>query len=95
MRQVLAADITTALPTLGRSYENATEVPLFAWYKYLFLDGSKPVSHMRAMAALDGSNWVDSMPTELKDLIAHVKAKITLVPPPPPHQNAQNAATAQ
>lgn len=95
MRQVLAADITTALPTLGGSYENATEVPLFAWYKYLFLDGSKPVSHMRAMAALDGSNWVDSMPTELKDLIAHVKAKITLVPPPPPHQNAQNAATAQ
>ena len=98
MRQVLAADITTALPTLGGSYENMTEVPLFAWYKYLFLDGSKPVSHMRAMAALDGSNWVDSMPTELKDLIAHVKAKMTLIPPLstlPPPQNTQNAATTQ
>jgi putative ATP-dependent endonuclease of the OLD family len=95
MRQVLAADVTTAPPILGGSYDNATEVPLFAWYKYLFLDGSKPVSHMRAMVALDGSEWVDSMPTELKELITHVKAKMTPVPPPPLSQNAQNAAATQ
>lgn len=95
MRQVLAADVTTAPATLGESYDNATEIPLFVWYKYLFLDGSKPVCHMRAMATLAGSNWVDSMPTELKDLIARVKAKMTPVPPPPPPQIAQNVAAAQ
>ncbi|MFY9261823.1 MAG: AAA family ATPase [Gallionella sp.] len=94
MHQVLAADVTTAPTTLGGSYDNATEVPLFVWYKYLFLDGSKPVSHMRAMAKLDGSKWVDTMPTELKDLISHVKTIMTPIPPPPP-QNAQNVAAAQ
>lgn len=90
MHQVLASDVTTAPVILGGSYDNTTEVPLFTWYKYLFLDGSKPVSHMRAMVALDGSNWVETMPTELKDLIKHVKERVTPIPPPPP-QNAYNA----
>ncbi|MBS1170733.1 MAG: hypothetical protein H6R01_1651 [Burkholderiaceae bacterium] len=92
MRQVLAADPTTAPATLGGSYDNTTEVPLFAWYKYLFLDGSKPVSHMRAMVALEGSNWVEDMPTELKDLVARVKAITTPIPPPPFPQDAEHAA---
>ena len=83
MHQVLASDVTTAPVTLGESYDQITEIPLFAWYKYLFLDSSKPVSHMRAMVALDGSNWVETMPSELKDLIAHVKTRVTPAPPPP------------
>ncbi|WP_211468394.1 ATP-dependent nuclease [Collimonas silvisoli] len=94
MHQVLAADATAVPANLGQSYDNSTEVPLFAWYKYLFLDGSKPVSHMRAMIALEGSQWVESMPTELKELVACVKAKTAPVPPPPPPllQNIENAA---
>jgi len=92
MHQVLAADVTSVPKTLGGSYDVETEVHLFSWYKYLFLDGSKPVSHMRAMVALEGSKWVDSMPTELKELVARVKAITTPVPPPPPVANNQNAA---
>ena len=59
MRQVLAADANTAPAELGSTYA-ANQVDLFPWYKYLFLDGSKPVSHMRALVALDGSPWADS-----------------------------------
>ncbi|MES2673799.1 MAG: AAA family ATPase [Pseudomonadota bacterium] len=82
MRQVLAANLTDAPHTLGGSYDLVNEVPLFAWYKYLFLDGSKPVCHMRAMVALDGSNWVERMPTELKELITNVRTKVTPVRTP-------------
>ncbi|OWJ96275.1 hypothetical protein B6S59_07075 [Pseudomonas sp. A46] len=68
MRQVLAADATKAPGTLGASYEK-DEVELFAWYKYLFVDGSKPVSHMRAMIELEDTNWIAKAPQTLKELI--------------------------
>jgi len=68
MRQVLAADPGTAPVELGSSY-TPDQVGLFPWYKYLFIDGSKPVAHMRALVALDGSAWVKAIPQTLKQLL--------------------------
>lgn len=45
---------------------------LFVWYKYLFLDNSKPVAHLRALIALEEhENWVDSIP----DTLARIKGR--------------------
>jgi hypothetical protein len=48
---------------------------------------------MRAMVALEREvpEWVNSMPTELRDLIERVKALVTPVPPPLPSQITQHA----
>lgn len=92
MRQVLASNMITAPPNLGGSYDEKDEVPLFAWYKYLFLDGSKPVAHMRAMVSLDGTDWVATMPLELRELIALVKSKSSpILVTPQGRQNGINS----
>lgn len=75
MIQVLSADAASALPELGSSYSQA-QIELFPWYKYLFIDGSKPVAHMRALVALSGTNWIASIPETLKALIEHVRSTV-------------------
>ena len=45
VKQVLAANPSTAPGTTGSTYTPA-QWELFPWYKYLFVDGSKPVAHM-------------------------------------------------
>jgi hypothetical protein len=72
MRQVLAADIDAASPELGSSYK-PEQVELFAWYKYLFVDGSKPVSHMAALASFDGVEWVQKAPLTLQQLLSRAR----------------------
>lgn len=76
MRQVLASDEKTAPATLGDSY-TFEQVELFAWYKYLFVDGSKPVMHMRALLAINNETLVTEAPVVLKQLIAGAKALLT------------------
>lgn len=76
MRQVLASDATTAPATLGDSYTQE-QVESFAWYKYLFVDGSKPVMHMRALLAINNETLVTEAPVVLKQLIAGAKALLT------------------
>jgi hypothetical protein len=72
MRQVLSADPTNAPPNLGTTYQDS-QVALFPWYKYLFVDGSKPVAHMRALAALDGTPWAAAAPQPLQLLLARAR----------------------
>jgi putative ATP-dependent endonuclease of OLD family len=79
MRHVLAADSTTALPELGSSY-TAAQVELFAWYKYFFVDGSKPVAHMRAMVALEETDWLDHAPEVLKAVLRDAQELVTVEP---------------
>ena len=67
MKQVLAADFTNAPDDLGSTY-TPPQKELFAWYKYLFVDGSKPVSHMRALLMID-DDLVAKAPTALKRLV--------------------------
>lgn len=69
MRQVLAADATKAPVTLGSSYEPEQQ-ELFAWYKYLFIDGSKPVTHMLALSKIEGAILATDAPECLRQLIA-------------------------
>jgi hypothetical protein len=52
---------------LGASF-SAEEKALFPWYKYLFMDGSKPVAHMRAMVYLKDSGWHERAPEPLVNI---------------------------
>jgi len=79
MLQVLAADATSAPSELGSSYTNE-QVELFPWYKYLFVDGSKPVAHMRAMVALTGAgaSWLDSAPEVLTAVLQRARQLVSV-----------------
>lgn len=77
MKQVLATDVSNAPADLGSTY-TPSQQELFAWYKYLFVDGSKPVSHMRALLTIDDDNLVATAPEALKRLVEKAR---TLVSP--------------
>jgi len=79
MKQVLAADVSTAPADLGSTY-TPSQQELFTWYKYLFVDGSKPVSHMRALLSIDSDNLVANAPDVLKRLVEKARTLVT-------HQN--------
>ena len=73
LRLVLAADPQRPHPDLGSSYSE-NQVQLFPWYKYLFVDGSKPVAHMRTLLELNGTNWVERVPETLKLLLQRARS---------------------
>ena len=71
-KQVLASDPDNTGDSCGETYTDEQK-ELFVWYKYLFIDGSKPVSHMRAMVKLIDQELRENAPEILQQLI--VKAK--------------------
>lgn len=72
MKQVLAADFSRARDNLGSTYTDPQK-ELFAWYKYLFVDGSKPVSHMRALLSIDDEDLKTNAPDSLKELVVRAR----------------------
>ena len=76
VRQVLAANPKTAPQTTGDSY-SAAQRELFPWYKYLFIDGSKPVAHMRSMIAVQPKDLIQNIPVVLKELVAKAQQLVT------------------
>lgn len=68
LKQVLASDDSNAPDELGSTYTKAQQ-ELFPWYKYLFVDGSKPVTHMRALLAIEDKTLVENAPVFLKELV--------------------------
>ena len=58
-------------------YDTGYDV-VFQWYPYLFLDRSKPETHLTAFSQIQESNAVASAPPELKALIEYVKDKLNL-----------------
>ena len=48
---------------------------LFPWYKYTFVDGSKPVNHLRVLALLDGKDLWEKCPEVLKRIVSRVSKK--------------------
>lgn len=76
MRQVLAADVSKAPDELGSTYTLAQQ-ELFAWYKYLFVDGSKPVAHMRALLIIDDDQLAANAPEVLKELVVKARELVT------------------
>ena len=50
----------------------------FAWYPYLFLQRSKPDTHLAALARLDEEALRDDSPEVLDALISHIKSKLGL-----------------
>lgn len=76
MRQVLAADDETADVALGSTY-TAPQKELFAWYKYLFVDGSKPVTHMRALLSIPQKDLAEQSPRFLVDLLGKAREMLS------------------
>jgi hypothetical protein len=50
----------------------------FTWYPYLFLNRSKPETHMAALSQLSDQQLADDAPPELKALIERVKTALRL-----------------
>lgn len=59
----------------GNSY-STSELALMVWYKYLFLDGSKPSNHFEALLSIDDDDLRDRAPKVLKRLVDSVKSKV-------------------
>ncbi|RJQ24442.1 hypothetical protein C4565_09770 [Candidatus Parcubacteria bacterium] len=76
MRQVLAANASTAPENLGSTYK-PDQQELFPWYKYLFVDGSKPVNHMRALLVIEDHSLAATAPETLRKLVAKATALLT------------------
>jgi ABC-type cobalamin/Fe3+-siderophores transport system ATPase subunit len=75
MNQVLAADPANPPVNLGSTYTSEQKV-LFAWYKYLFLDGSKPVVHMRASLTIADALLREKAPEFLKALVKRARVLV-------------------
>lgn len=80
VKQVLADNVSAPRPGLGDTYSTEQQ-ELFPWYKYLFLDGSKPVSHMRAMIVVEDARLLSDMPVSLQCLVQSAKALLQAAPP--------------
>lgn len=50
----------------------------FKWYPYLFLNRSKPETHIAALARIEPNELAEDAPAELKALIEHVKEALGL-----------------
>jgi ABC-type cobalamin/Fe3+-siderophores transport system ATPase subunit len=76
MRQVLSSDDEAADATLGSTYSDSQK-ELFAWYKYLFVDGSKPVTHMRALLSIPQKDLAEQSPKFLVDLLGKAREMLS------------------
>ena len=74
-KQVLASNPDEAPATTGDTY-SPQQRELFPWYKYLFLDGSKPVAHMRAMVSLESEDLLKDVPAVLKQLVESARSLV-------------------
>ena len=54
----------------------------FCWYPYLFLNRSKPETHLVALSLIDPIDLVASAPSELRALIEHIGQKLGLTTAP-------------
>lgn len=78
-------DEKTIVAVLGKSHVNEDRLPqdafeLFDDYHRLFDLKSKPVSHLRAMAALTDEEVLADLPDALQRLVADVQAKLEALP---------------
>jgi putative ATP-dependent endonuclease of OLD family len=76
MRQVLASDASSALDSLGETYSEDQQ-KLFSWYKYLFIDGSKPVNHMRALLEIDNEDLMENAPEFLQQIVTQARQMLS------------------
>lgn len=76
VRQVLAKSPAHAPATLGQTYSKAKR-ELFPWYKYLFIDGSKPANHVMALSSISDEDLRDRAPAVLRRLLDYASSKIT------------------
>lgn len=61
-------------PTL---YDNSFDEE-FCWYPYLFLNRSKPETHLAALSSIDSTALFAGAPSELRTLIEHIRRKLGL-----------------
>ncbi len=72
VKHVLSSNPSKAPAGTGKTY-SAAQQELFAWYKHLFVDGSKPLSHMRAAIQLSDAELLEGAPLFLKEIVQHAK----------------------
>lgn len=75
MKQVLSSSPEDIPQTLLAAYSDEQK-KLFPWYKYLFVEGSKPATHMRALLKISKKDWDEKKPACLSSLITAAKNKL-------------------
>jgi len=77
-------DDATIKSVLGKSGTNADHygagAKLFGAYRKRFKDGSKPVNHLQALAALSDAELLDELPQSLEQLVDAVHEKLKAIP---------------
>lgn len=74
--QVLTSDPSARSATVGSTYTQA-QSELLVWYKYLFIDGSKPVTHLRALLKLGDDVLLAYAPPALKSIVQRARKLLT------------------
>ncbi|MET8561260.1 AAA family ATPase [Streptomyces flaveolus] len=59
-------------------WRNAERLERLGWYRYLFVNRSKPSSHMSALGRLSDAELKADAPNVLKALVRHIQEKISL-----------------
>ncbi len=72
VKQVLSSNPKKAPTSTGSTY-SPIQQELFPWYKHLFVDGSKPVSHMRAAIAISDADLTKNAPPVLLRIVARAR----------------------
>lgn len=73
MIQVIASDPQDPPANIGSTYL-AEQQKLFPWYKYLFVDHSKPVAHMRALLSIEDTELVSKAPKVLNEIVLRAQS---------------------
>lgn len=76
IKRVLSCNAADTADGLGTTYTDSQR-ELFPWYSYLFVDGSKPVSHTRALLRLDDAVLMGQLPQSLERLVATAKSIVS------------------
>ncbi|WP_405734952.1 AAA family ATPase [Streptomyces sp. NBC_01537] len=59
-------------------WKNAKRLERLGWYRYLFVNRSKPSSHMSALGRLSNAELKADVPNVLRALVRHIQEKISL-----------------
>ncbi|MBN9371711.1 MULTISPECIES: AAA family ATPase [Hydrogenophaga] len=77
-------DAATIAAVLGKGGVHADHyaatAKLFGAYRKRFKDGSKPVNHLEALAALSDKQLLEELPQSLEELVEAVQEKLTATP---------------
>ncbi|WP_345324593.1 ATP-dependent nuclease [Novipirellula rosea] len=69
-------DAVLGLKTGASKVYTERDIDLFRWYRYFFLNGSKPATHMAALSQINDELLIQNCPSELSRFFSAIKQRI-------------------